>query len=81
VDHDCLIETGAHIGPGSALAGNVEVGREAFLGAGTCVVPGVRIGCRAIIGAGSVVIRDIPDDVTAMGVPARIVSDVKAPPP
>jgi UDP-perosamine 4-acetyltransferase len=79
VDHDCCIGSGAHIGPGSALAGNVEVGRESFLGAGTCVVPGVRIGNRAIIGAGSVVVRDIPDEVTAMGVPARITSGIETP--
>ena len=72
VDHDCRIGRGAHIGPGSTLAGNVEIGCESFLGARTCVIPGVRIGSRAIVGAGSVVVRDIPDDVTAMGVPARI---------
>ena len=77
VDHDCRIGNGAHIGPGSALAGNVEIGCESFLGAGTCVVLGVRIGSRAIVGAGSVVIRDIPDDVTAMGVPARVTAGIK----
>jgi len=72
VDHDCRIGRGAHIGPGSTLAGNVEIGCESFLGVRTCVIPGIRIGSRAIVGAGSVVVRDIPDDVTAMGVPARI---------
>jgi UDP-perosamine 4-acetyltransferase len=77
VDHDCRIGRGAHIGPGSALAGKVDIGCESFLGAGTCVVPGVRIGDRAIIGAGSVVIRDMPDDVTAMGVPARVTRKIK----
>jgi UDP-perosamine 4-acetyltransferase len=79
VDHDCRIGSGAHIGPGSALAGNVEIGRESFLGAGTCVIPGVRIGSRVIVGAGSVVVRDLPDDVTAMGVPARITGEAKTP--
>ena len=80
VDHDCRIGSGAHIGPGSALAGNVEIGCESFLGAGTCVVPCVRIGSRAIVGAGSVVLRDIPDNVIAMGVPARITGRIKTPP-
>ncbi len=75
VDHDCTIGNGAHIGPGSTLAGNVEVGCESFLGVGTCVLPGTRIGNRVTIGAGSVVIRDIPDDATAMGVPARVARD------
>ncbi len=74
VDHDCVVSNGAHICPASALAGNVKIGSESFLGIGTCVVPGVRVGNRAVIGAGSVVIRDIPDDVTAIGAPARIVS-------
>jgi UDP-perosamine 4-acetyltransferase len=80
VDHDCRIGSGAHIGPGSVLAGNVEIGCASFLGAGTCVVPGVRIGSRAMIGAGSVVVRDLPDDVMAMGVPARITGAIKTPP-
>jgi UDP-perosamine 4-acetyltransferase len=77
VDHDCFLGNGTHICPGSTLAGKVKIGDEAFLGTGTCVVPGVRIGNRAIIGAGSVVIRDIPDDVMAIGVPARNVSGVE----
>jgi UDP-perosamine 4-acetyltransferase len=79
VDHDCRIGKGAHIGPGSALAGRVEIGCESFLGAGTRVVPGVRIGSRVVVGAGSVVVRDIPDDVIAMGVPARVTAAVKTP--
>ena len=81
VDHDCCIGDGVHIGPGTALAGNVVVGAESILGAGATVIPGVQIGSRATIGAGSVLIRDILDGTTDVGVPARIIRNGKTPPP
>lgn len=71
VDHDCVIGHAVHVAPRCALAGNVKVGSRSFLGIGASVVPGVTIGEDVILGAGSVVIGDIPDGVTAMGVPAR----------
>jgi UDP-perosamine 4-acetyltransferase len=80
IDHDCRIGSGAHVGPGSVLAGNVEIGNETFLGVGTCVVPGIRIGSRTVVGAGSVVVRDLPDGVTAMGVPASVTGETKSRP-
>lgn len=72
VDHDCLVGIAAHIAPRSCLAGCVEVGDRSFLGVGTSVIPDVVIGKDCIIGAGSVVIRNIADNVVAMGVPAKI---------
>lgn len=72
VDHDCVIGAYAHLAPGTHLAGDVHVGERAFLGAGVSVIPGVSIGARSTVGAGAAVVRDIPEDVTAMGVPARV---------
>jgi acetyltransferase-like isoleucine patch superfamily enzyme len=54
------------------LGGAARVGSFSLLGLGAAVLPGVSVGSRSIIGAGSVVARDIPDDVVAMGVPARV---------
>lgn len=71
VDHDCVIGTAVHLAPKSTLCGNVHVGERSFVAAGSTVIPGVNIGHDTIIGAGSAVIRDIPDSVTAFGVPAR----------
>jgi sugar O-acyltransferase (sialic acid O-acetyltransferase NeuD family) len=70
VDHDCVIGDFAHLAPGVHLAGAVHVGEGAFLGIGSVVCPGVRIGGWARLGAGAVAIRDLPDGVLAVGVPA-----------
>ena len=72
VDHDCLVEDGAHICPGVRLAGKVVVGRAAWIGIGATVVDSVRIGAGSIIGAGTVVVNEIPDGSVAYGVPARV---------
>ena len=71
VDHDCRIGDHVHIAPGAHLAGNVSIGNGAFIGIGVSVIPGVTIGRQAIIGAGASVVRDIPANLTALGVPAR----------
>lgn len=73
VDHDCVIGDYAHISPGAHLAGNVHVCELTHIGIGASIIQGVRIGRNAIIGAGAAVIDDIPDNVTAVGVPARVI--------
>ena len=72
VDHDCKIGAYVHVAPGVTIAGDVCVGQGAFLGAGSCVIPGITIGFWTTIGAGAVVVRDVPDEVVAIGVPATI---------
>lgn len=70
VDHDAVIGPCAHIAPGARIAGTVHVGPGTLVGIGATVIPSRTIGAWAIIGAGATVITDIPDSVTAMGVPA-----------
>ncbi len=72
IDHDCVIGDAVHICPGVHLAGRVVVGQATQVGIGATVVDGVRIGAGVLIGAGAVVVRDIPDNVVAYGVPARV---------
>ena len=47
---------------------------EVWLGAGVIVLSGVRVGSGAVVGAGAVVTSDIPANVIAVGVPARVVN-------
>lgn len=73
VDHDCQIGEAVHLAPQCALAGKVIVGQQSFLGVGSKVIPEIKIGERVKIGAGSVLIKDLGSDLTAVGVPARII--------
>ena len=51
----------------------VHIGENVWIGAGTIIVPGVTIGKNSVIGAGSVVVKDIPDNVVALGTPAKVI--------
>ncbi|TKH33151.1 acetyltransferase [Paenibacillus polymyxa] len=73
VDHDCRIEDFAHISPGVHMAGGVQIGRGAHIGIGANLIPGIRVGCNTLVGAGSCVIRHLPDNVTAVGCPAKVI--------
>jgi bifunctional UDP-N-acetylglucosamine pyrophosphorylase / glucosamine-1-phosphate N-acetyltransferase len=49
-----------------------EIGDDAFIGSDTLLRAPIKVGARAVTGAGSVVTKDVPDDMLAVGVPARI---------
>lgn len=71
VDHDCKLGNFVHIAVGAHLAGDCVVGERTWIGAGATVNNGVRICGDCIIGAGAVVIRDINEQGTYVGCPAR----------
>lgn len=61
---------------GIEKAKTINIGDGAWLGGKVTVVPGVSIGKHSVIGAGSVVIKDIPDDVVAVGNPCRVIRKI-----
>ncbi len=72
VHHDGSIGDFVTVSPGAALAGAVKVQEMSDIGMGAHIIQGIQIGKGVTVGAGSVVIRDIDDNCTAVGVPARI---------
>ncbi len=74
VDHDVRLGDGVHICPGARLAGDVQVGDRTWIGIGASVIQQIFIGADVTVGAGAAVVRDLPDGVTAVGVPARVLS-------
>ena len=49
----------------------------AVIGAGATLLPGVVIGEKAVIGAGAVVTRDVQENTVVMGMPARMMRQVR----
>jgi len=71
VGHDSVIEDYVTISPGCHLSGGTAIRRGAFLGTGVVTIENHEIGAYSKIGAGAVVINDIPEKVTAIGIPAK----------
>jgi serine O-acetyltransferase len=49
------------------------LGDDIFIGAGAKVIGSIRVGSNVRIGANAVVLQDVPDNVTAVGIPARYI--------
>lgn len=71
IEHECYIGEFSHVAPGAVLTGNVKIGKSSFIGANSVIKQGVTIGENVIIGAGTVVLKDIPDNQTWVGNPAK----------
>ncbi|MBT2534809.1 sugar O-acetyltransferase [Arthrobacter sp. ISL-69] len=54
----------------------ITIEDNVWLGGGAIVLPGVTIGENSVIGAGAVVTKDVPDNVVAVGNPARVVRSI-----
>jgi UDP-2-acetamido-3-amino-2,3-dideoxy-glucuronate N-acetyltransferase len=53
------------------------VKRRATIGSNATIMGGITIGQHAMVGAGAVVTRDVPDYAIVIGVPARVIGDVR----
>lgn len=73
IEHECKVGDHNHLSTNSVINGNVIVGNSVFLGSSSVCNGQLKIGSNAIIGSGSVIIKDIPEKVTVVGVPARVI--------
>jgi len=53
-------------------AGTRGIGDNVYFGAGAKVMGGAKIGSNVVVAANSLVLTDVPDNMTVIGVPARI---------
>ena len=72
VEHGCILGDFVNISPGAKLASTITVGDMAFIGLGACLIEDIKIGKNSVIGAGSVVLKNVPENVLAVGIPAEV---------
>ncbi|MBQ4617854.1 MAG: serine O-acetyltransferase [Clostridia bacterium] len=75
IGDDCTIYQGVTLGGTGKDKGkrHPTLGNHVMVGSGAKVLGPIRIGNNVRIAAGAVVLSDIPDNSTAVGVPARVV--------
>ena len=56
--------------------GKILIKKNAKIGSHSMIMPGVTVGENSVIGAFSFVNKDIPDNVVAYGVPAKVVKKI-----
>lgn len=83
---DTVLEDDVFIGPCVSMSNDKYMGKKPYelkgahikkgakIGNNATLLPNITIGENAIVGAGSVVTKDVPPNVTVVGVPAKIIS-------
>ena len=69
--HDDIICDYSVINPGVNVSGKVLINECVDLGTGVKAIQGLTVGKNSTVGAGAVVIKDIPENCTAVGAPAK----------
>ncbi|HEX6632844.1 MAG TPA: serine O-acetyltransferase, partial [Usitatibacter sp.] len=80
VGDDCTLYHGVTLGGTSWNKGkrHPTLERNVVVGAGAKILGPITVGAGAKIGSNAVVVRDVPDNATAVGIPARILVDEDA---
>jgi sugar O-acyltransferase (sialic acid O-acetyltransferase NeuD family) len=72
IDHETQVDDFAHVSAGATVGANAAIGARTLIGLAAAVMSGCHVGADCVVGAGALVHRDLPDNVVAVGVPARI---------
>jgi sugar O-acyltransferase (sialic acid O-acetyltransferase NeuD family) len=75
IGHDTTAEDFVTVAPGANVSGRVRIGEGVFIGAGAVILPDIEIGAWTTVGAGAVVTKNLPNNVVAVGVPARVIRE------
>jgi sugar O-acyltransferase (sialic acid O-acetyltransferase NeuD family) len=75
IGHDAVLDDFCSLMPHANIGGAAQLGTGVYLGTNATVIHAVRVGAGTTVGAGAVVVRELPAGVTAIGVPAKAITN------
>ena len=73
IGHDASLMDYVTLNPNVSISGNTSINNGCEIGTGSIIIPKITIGKWSIIGAGSVVTKSLPENITAVGAPAKVI--------
>lgn len=71
IGHDAVLDDYVTILPGAHVSGHVQLEKYVTIGTGTQIIQGLTVGKGTIVGAGATVVKELPENCTAVGSPAK----------
>jgi sugar O-acyltransferase (sialic acid O-acetyltransferase NeuD family) len=71
VGHNTIIKSYSSFMPSVNISGEVLINEKVYVGTGAKIINQIEIGKNTIVGAGAVVSKSLPDNCTAVGIPAK----------
>ncbi|PCJ61776.1 MAG: sugar O-acyltransferase [Planctomycetota bacterium] len=76
IGHDCIIGDYVSLMPSVNISGNVQIEDNVFVGVGAIILQGsqdkkITLGNNSIVGAGALVTKNVEENVTVLGMPAK----------
>lgn len=71
VGHDTNISSFSSFMPSVNISGEVNIDQAVYVGTGAKIINNLSIGENTIVGAGAVVAKTLPENCTAVGIPAK----------
>lgn len=72
IGHDAVLEDYCSIMTNVTISGKDHIEEGVYIGSGATLIENVTIGRGAVVGAGATVMMNVPPNVTALGMPAKI---------